>query len=103
MKEAKETSSLRKSPQRKKNDEYDKDHRTCMEHPHAFRKNWPKKKASANRKIRAAELRLVASIVPEELASEQVKRVVYRHTIHKDSVMPLKQFVSEKRRRSSGS
>ena len=100
MKNVNETSLRRKSPPLKKNDEYDKDHRTQMENPHAFRKNWPMKKARANREIRAAERRLVTGSVPEELTPEQIKRVAHRRTIHKNYVVSLKQFLSKKRRRS---
>jgi hypothetical protein len=83
----------RKSPQLKKRDEYEKTFRTRMENPHAFRKNWPKKKARANRSERAAVRSLVSSMEPEELTSEFLKRAVHRNTIHKSDVMPLKEFL----------
>jgi hypothetical protein len=41
-----------KNPPAKKRNELARDHRTAMEAPHAFRKNWPKKKALANRRTR---------------------------------------------------
>ena len=41
-----------KSPPEKKRAEYDRDHRTAMDAPHAFRKNWPKKKARRARVYR---------------------------------------------------
>ena len=52
----------RKSPQLKKQDEYEKTCRTRMENPHAFRKNWPKKKARENRSERAAVRSLMARL-----------------------------------------
>ena len=86
----------RKSPQLKKRDEYEKTFRTGMENPHAFRKNWPKKKARANRSERAATRSLIASAQPEDLTGEQIKHLVHRHTIQKSGVMPLKKFLAHR-------
>lgn len=83
----------RKSPQLKKRDEYEKTYRTRMENPHAFRKNWPMKKARANRRERVAIRSLVASTEPEDLTGELLRHAVYRHTIHKSHVMPLKAYL----------
>jgi hypothetical protein len=83
----------RKSPQLKKRDEYDKTFRTRMENPHAFRKNWSKKKARENRRERAAVRSVFASAEPDEVTAKLLKCIVYRHTIHKSDVMPLKQFL----------
>ncbi len=38
-----------RTPVEKKRAAYARDHRTAMEAPHAFRKNWRKKKAGINR------------------------------------------------------
>lgn len=83
----------RKSPGLKKRDEYEKTFRTRMENPHAFRKNWSKKKARANRRERVVARSLLASVKPDELTRELLKRSVYRHTIRKDFVMPLRAFL----------
>lgn len=84
----------RKSPQLKKRDEYEKTFRTRMENPHAFRKNWPKKKARENRSERMAVRSLMASSHPDDLTSELLKYVVHRHTIRKSDVMPLREFLA---------
>lgn len=86
----------RKSPQLKKQDEYEKTCRTRMENPHAFRKNWPKKKARENRSERAAVRSLMASSHPDDLTGELLKHIVHRHTIHKSGVMPLKDFLEDR-------
>lgn len=86
----------RKSPQLKKRNEYEKTFRTRMENPHAFRKNWPKKKARANRSERAAVRSLMASSHPEDLTGELLKHAVHRHTIRKSGVMPLKDFFGDR-------
>lgn len=83
----------RKSPRLKKQDEYGKDHRTDMENPHAFRKNWPKKKARANRRDRVAVRSLVASADAEDLTGARVKSVVGGHDIWKSGVMTLRDWV----------
>jgi len=83
----------RKSPGLKKKDEYEKTYRTRMENPHAFRKNWAKKKARANRCERVAVRSLFARVEADELTGERLKHVVYRHTIHKSDVMPLKEYL----------
>ena len=83
----------RKSPRLKKRDEYERTFRTRMENPHAFRKNWPKKKARAKRSQRAATRSLIASTEPSELTGELLKHAVHHHTIHKSHVMTLKEFL----------
>ena len=64
-----------------------------VRNPHAFRKNWPKKKARANRSERAAVRSLIASTQSDDLTSALLKHLVYRHTIRKSFVMPLKEFL----------
>ncbi len=41
-----------KNPQDKKRIEYERNHYVIAEYPHAFRKNWPRKKVRANREFR---------------------------------------------------
>lgn len=62
----------RKSPQRKKQESYDNDYRPLMENPHAFRQKWAKKKARANRRMRA-EVRGMSSHDALELTAAQIK------------------------------
>jgi hypothetical protein len=87
----------RKSPQLKKQDEYDKDHRTLMEHPHAFRKNWPKKKAYANRSTR----RMLKSLLTKsgENSSAEAKSLLRPKAIHKNSVMKLRDAIEIRKKR----
>jgi hypothetical protein len=90
-----------KSPQLKKQDEYDKDHRPHMENPHAFRKNWPKKKARVHRRERAAVRSLFAGVEIGEVTTEVVKNV--RRTlpkIVKSGVVPLRQRIKDNREKS---
>lgn len=74
--------------------EYEKTFRTRMENPHAFRKNWSKKKARANRSERAAVRSLIAWTAADELTGTELKHVVYRNTIRKSDVMPLNKFLA---------
>jgi hypothetical protein len=93
-----------KAPPEKKRASYTRDHRTRMEAPHAFRKNWPKKKARINRSRR----RVADRAVQEVLKGADVDRlVVPKRTrgehLRKDGVAPLKDFVTlrQERRRTS--
>jgi len=83
----------RKSPQLKKRDGYDKTFRTRMENPHAFRKNWPRKKARANRAGRAAARKAFARVDVEEMTDQLLRRMLNRRTILKSGVMPLREFL----------
>jgi hypothetical protein len=87
---------IRKSPQIKKQDEYEKTHRTRMENPHAFRKNWAKKKARVNRQERVAVRSMLASTEDDELTGKLLKHICHRHTIRKTHVMPLREFLAER-------
>jgi hypothetical protein len=91
----------RKSPRLKKQDEYDKDHRTFMEHPHAFRKNWPKKKARINRKERHLLQSLVAK--GDEISSAQMRSLTRPKSIYKCGVETLREAIAIRtRRRGNG-
>lgn len=87
----------RKSPRLKKQDEYDKDHRTLMENPHAFRKNWPKKKARANRKTRR---RLEGLLRTEDATSSMAKATIRPKAIRKCGVKTLRGMIQWKRNRA---
>jgi hypothetical protein len=63
-----------KSPQLKKLDSYEKDHRTQMENPHAFGKNWPKKKAKENRRDRMVLRSSLAWADLDELTGKAVAK-----------------------------
>lgn len=60
----------RKSPQKKKNLEYSKGHFTFSEYPHAFRRNWKRKKARVNRQYRRKSDELLAQAKPGISANE---------------------------------
>ena len=89
-----------KTPPEKKRAAYDHDHRTAMEAPHAFRKNWPRKKARINRGRRRAANRVVESVVKGADAEAVVvpKRRRGEH-IHKSGVGSLKEAVGYKLKR----
>ena len=90
----------RKSPRVKKQDEYEKDHRTHMENPHAFRKNWPKKKARVNRRDRVKVRSLLARADADELTRAHVKSVTGGHDVFKTGVLTLRQWVRRDNPRS---
>jgi hypothetical protein len=85
-----------KSPQLKKQDSYDKDHRTAMENPHAFRKNWPKKKSRANRRDRVALRSELALPNATELTAKAVLALKGKRSIVKSHVSTLRQSVRRK-------
>ena len=94
----------RKSARLKKKDEYEKDHRTRMENPHAFRKNWPKKKARANRRSRRKLDMLLLS--ERDVTPAMMKAALGPRAISKDGVMSLREMIRLKReireRRANG-
>jgi len=89
----------KKSPKLKKIDSYDKDHRTQMENPHAFRKNWPKKKARENRRDRVALRSALADTDAEDLTSKAVGKLRDKTTIRKSSVSSLRESIVAKKRK----
>jgi hypothetical protein len=78
-----------------------RDHRTAMEAPHAFRKNWPKKKTRINRNRRRVADGAVQAIVkggdPDELL---VPRRLRGEHLRKVGVAPLAEVVAAKERRT---
>jgi hypothetical protein len=60
-----------KSPVDKKRLVYDRDHVTPAEYPHAFRKQWPRKKAKAERAARrkVRQVLQVAAAAPTRIRS----------------------------------
>jgi len=90
------TLSKQKSPQLKKQDSYDKDHRTRMENPHAFRKNWPKKKARANRRDRVALRSELASGNAEDLTPNAVAKLRNKNPVVKNGVSTLRVSIRTK-------
>jgi len=59
-----------KSPQQKKQLQLKKDHFTFTNAPHAFRKNWKKKKAKVNRQYRRKSDQILATAKPQITSSE---------------------------------
>ena len=93
----------RKSPKLKKQDEYDKDYRPHMENPHAFRKNWPKNKARANRGERVAVRAMLISSNHTELTAGAVKGVRRKQErILKSGVVTLRQRIKDNRAKRAG-
>jgi hypothetical protein len=93
-----------KAPPDKKRLAYDRDSRTEMEAPHAFRKNWPKKKAGISRTRRRVADRTVRAVVKGADADQLLvpKRLRVEH-LHKTGVGPLRTSVArqnERRRRT---
>ena len=60
----------RKSPQQKKALRYSKDHFTFSESPHAFPKQWKRKKTHANRKYHRKSDELLVQAKPEISAED---------------------------------
>ena len=90
-----------KTPPEKRAAARQRDHRTEMEAPHAFRKNWPKKKARINRNRRRAASAAVRSVVlgaePDGLL---VPRRLRGEHIRKMGVGSLESAVAAKQRRT---
>jgi hypothetical protein len=83
-----------KSPQLKKRDAYDRDHRPLMENPHAFRKNWRKKKAREHRRDRAALRSALAAVDGAELTAVGAKRLRWHRHPTKSFVMTLRERIA---------
>jgi hypothetical protein len=97
----------RRSPQEKKSADLEQQIRPLLENPHAFRKNWPKKKARVNRQARRkAEVAIqtaVASGNDDALGSEAVKRLQKGQKIRKSFVMTLGEALKRKQSRKGQS
>ena len=78
-------------PTIKKALELTRDHRTAMDAPHAFRKGWPKKKATVNRRFRRAVSEQLAS-VSDGGESLSVQR--HPHSLWKSGVSTLRERIS---------
>jgi hypothetical protein len=81
----------RKTPQGKKRDQSYREFRTQMENPHAFRKNWPKKKARVNRQDRVKMRALLATHPIDELSIGTVKSARKRKSIVKNGVVTVRE------------
>jgi hypothetical protein len=106
----------RKSPQQKKDLEYNKDHFTFSNAPHGFPKSWRQKKAQANRQYRrkseellAPAKRLISADDAEatagDITSGHLKQAVARKRLRKMSTVTIGQKVKiklEKRKESAG-
>lgn len=77
-----------KGPQQKKINAYQRDHRTVMEYPHAFRKNWPKKKARIIRRERRKLTDAVKS-GDTDLSPAKLKTMKIRGQLRKSYVLTL--------------
>ncbi len=90
----------RKSPQQKKQDEYDKDMRPLLENPHALRKNWPKKKARVNRKKRKHNQTAIRAALSKDIVGgpspELLKTVESLQQFKKHYIISLRQNVKDK-------
>lgn len=77
------------------------DHRTEMEAPHAFRKNWPRKKARINRnRRRAADAAVQAIVKGADVDGLIVPRRLRGEHLNKKGVAPLGTVVARKKRSS---
>jgi hypothetical protein len=106
----------RKSPQQKKELEYTRDHFTFAKHVHAFRKEWPLKKALANRELRRKGDELLAQakpgisvndaeVVVGEMTAAQLKKSVSRKRLHKRGTVAVGEKIKlkiEKRKETAG-
>src|ERR1700734_3351553 len=106
----------RKSPQQKKDLEYNKDHFTFSNAPHGFPKSWRQKKAQANRQYRrkseallAPAKRLISADDAEatagDITSGHLNQAVARKRLRKMSSVTIGQKVKiklEKRKESAG-
>ena len=90
----------RRSPQEKKQLEYTRDHFTFAEHVHAFRKQWPLKKALSNRKYRRKSDELLApaktgmsvddaELTSGDVTSARVMKLVRRERLHKSGTVTV--------------
>ena len=91
-----------KAPPDKKRAEYDRDHRTEMEAPHAFRKNWPRKKPRLSRKHRRTADARVHAVLKGHDSEQLLIPPRPRGWLRKMGVGPLRQAVRyrEVRRRT---
>lgn len=86
----------RKTPQQKKSLQYTRDHFTCGESAHGFRKTWPRKKTLMNREYRRKSDELLSQAKPG-ISAEDAETVAGEVT-----VAQLKKSVSRKRLHKSG-
>jgi hypothetical protein len=107
----------KKSPQQKKALEYTRDHFTCGESAHGFRRTWPRKKTRMNREYRRKSEELLsrakpgmpaddAEIVAGEVTVGQLKKSVSRKRLHKWGPVTVGEGVKlklEKRAEKTGS
>lgn len=105
-----------KTPQQKKELAVKKDHFVRAEHPHAFRKNWPRKKARTNRDYRRKTEEILSQakraitsedseIVAGELTAAHIKQSVSRKRLRKSGKVSLAERISitqANRKRSIG-
>lgn len=100
----------RKSPQLKKELSLKKDHFTFAEYPHAFRRNWKRKKARANREYRRKSEQLLAPAKPRisagdaeavfgDLTNGHLKNSISRKRLRKSGTVSVGQMVDIKLRK----
>jgi hypothetical protein len=100
-------SKERKSPPEKKQLEYTRDHFTFAEYPHAFRKQWPLKKALVNRKFRRKSDELLAQAkcgmssdeaerASRDVTSAQINKSVTRQRLIKSGTVTVGERVERK-------
>jgi hypothetical protein len=85
-----------KSPPEKKQDSYKRDRYVVLDAPHAFRKNWPKKKARAEQAYRQTTKRILGTVAkaPEiaEIAENALKSLK-RKDLVKSGRMRLREWL----------
>src|SRR5262249_43305308 len=88
-----------KSPSEKKRLAYDRDHATLAEYPHAFRKKWPQKKASATRAVRRTVRQILNATGEDTLVAVVRRRPVRKGASSLREIVRIKQ---QKRREMVG-
>ena len=95
----------RKTPQDRKREEYANEIRPDIESPHSFRRNWPKKKAFANRRHRRRAALVVTTESKggdlENVTAGAVAKSAPRGQIKKVLVRSLAEKLDERRRRDA--
>lgn len=90
----------RQTPEEKKQIAYDKDHVVRADYPHAFRRNWPRRKARAARKERRKVRQMLGELVPEQQAEAREAmpiRPVRRDLARKMAyAVPLREHVAHR-------
>lgn len=87
------------SPNLKKQFRLDHDHRVDAENPHAFRKNWPKKKARGKRSLRRVQKLVADTAIADTLddVGSDVRSARVGSPLWKSGVTSLRAAIDRKR------